>query len=240
MGYRPPVIFVLGSQRSGTNVLRRSLSLDPRVQGFNERKHDALYRGWQLRPESEIRSVLLRQRNVVLLKPIQSVIRRPVADLLTEFDRYDVRVVWIYRDPVAVFRSRARRWPYKADSGPFVEEWNRVNRSALDALDERMAVVCYEHLSADDSAFYTLSTWLGIRGENLFAPVRPTLESDLSVSEVADIREGTAESLARLDDAALAFLAEQLPSPRGESEIEGGSTRLGVLPVLAALAAFIG
>ena len=69
-------------------MLRQSLSLDPYVQGFNERKNSELYIGWSLRPEPEIRPFLSRFRNTVLLKPIQSVIRRPVADFLAEFDEY--------------------------------------------------------------------------------------------------------------------------------------------------------
>src|SRR5690349_8388315 len=67
---KPNLIFVLGSQRSGTNVLRQSLSLDPYVQGFNERKNSELYVGWALRPEPEFREFLSRFRTTVLLKPI--------------------------------------------------------------------------------------------------------------------------------------------------------------------------
>src|SRR3954469_20829637 len=75
----PPLIFVLGSQRSGTNVLRQSLSLDPMTHGFNERKNNEFSRGWAFPPEAEFRPLLFNFRPAVLFKPIQNVIRRPVA-----------------------------------------------------------------------------------------------------------------------------------------------------------------
>lgn len=212
-GAKPDLIFVLGSQRSGTNVLRQSLSLDPYVQGFNEKKNSELYVGWALRPEPEIRAFLSRCPNTVLLKPIQSVIRRPVADFLAEFDDYNLRVAWIYRDPVAVFRSRGERWSYKAEAGPFITEWNRINKSAMDANDPRIAVVCYDQLTADPRVFKALCQNLGVKGENLFHSGRSVeeVESSLSEDDVADIRKQTQEQLGRLDAAAAAFLeANQL------------------------------
>ncbi|HUR74107.1 MAG TPA: hypothetical protein VMZ00_07510 [Sporichthya sp.] len=219
---KPPLIFVLGSQRSGTNVLRQSLSLDPYVQGFNERKNSELYVEWALRPEPEIRPVLTRFRNTVLLKPIQSVIRRPVADFLAEFNEYPLKVAWIYRDPVAVFRSRGARWSYKAESGPFIEEWNRINASVMDADDPRVAVVCYDQLTGAPTVFHTLCNFLGIRGENLFHSGRPIkdVESSLSEEDVADIRKQTGEQLHRLDAAAAQFLATN-SSANTEEEGDG-------------------
>lgn len=202
---RPALIFVLGSQRSGMNVLRRSISLDPWVQGFNERKNGTFYVGWALRPEHEIRELLSGFRHTVLLKPTQSVIRRPVHDFLEEFDDYDHKTVWIYRDPVAVYRSRMQRWSSAPEVAAFVEEWNRINTSALLARDGRVAVVSYDQLTSDDKVFHTLTTWLGVRGENLFrAPSSP--EPTLSDNDVDAIRTGTVDVLERLHDAAAEFL----------------------------------
>jgi hypothetical protein len=219
---KPNLIFVLGSQRSGTNVLRQSLSLDPYVQGFNERKNSELYIGWSLRPEPEIREFLSRFRHTVLMKPIQSVIRRPVADFLAEFDGYDLKVAWIYRDPVAVFRSRGERWSYKSEAGPFIDEWNRINASVMDANDPRVAVVNYDQLAANPTVFHTLCNFLGIRGENLFHSGRPVaeVESSLSEADVADIRKQTGEQLDRLDAAAVRFL-EVNSSANSEEDGDG-------------------
>lgn len=220
---KPNLVFVLGSQRSGTNVLRQSLSLDPYVQGFNERKNSELYIGWALRPEPEIREFLSRFRTTVLLKPIQSVIRRPVADFLGEFDEYNLKVAWIYRDPVAVFRSRGERWSYKSEAGPFIDEWNRINASVMDANDPRVSVVCYDQLTTDHTVFHSLCQGLGIRGENLFHSGRPVadVESSLSEADVADIRKQTVEQLDRLDAAAAAFLEANKVAEGGEESEDG-------------------
>lgn len=210
---RPGLIFVLGSQRSGTNVLRRSLSLDPFVHGFNERESSEFYAKWKLRPEPEIRAHLARFEHTVLLKPIKSVIDRPVADFLAEFDDYDLKVAWIYRDPVAVFRSRAERWSYKSKAGGFIKEWNRANKSMLDANDPRIGIVCYDQLTADPMVFRALCDWLGVRGENLFHSGRSPeeAESSLSATDVAEIREATGEQLERLHEAAAKFFAGNRP-----------------------------
>lgn len=207
---RPDLIFVLGSQRSGTNALRRSLSLDPWVMGFNERASSELYERWKLRPEPEIRDFLARcVPHKVLLKPIQSVFKTPVAEFLAPFEAYDLTVAWIYRDPVAVFRSRAARWSDRNDVGPFVREWNRINSSPLDAKDPRIAIVSYDRLLAGGPTFGALNRFLRIRGDNLF---RETRSPASVVEEVGDanaerIRAETAETLHELNAAADAFLA---------------------------------
>lgn len=226
-GAKPDLIFVLGSQRSGTNVLRQSLSLDPYVQGFNEKKNSELYVGWALRPEPEIRAFLSRCPHTVLLKPIQSVIRRPVADFLAEFNDYNLRVAWIYRDPVAVFRSRGERWSYKAEAGPFITEWNRINKSVMDANDPRVAVVCYDQLTADPRVFKALCQNLGIKGENLFHSGRSVeeVESSLSEDDVADIRKQTHQQLERLDAAAAAFLEANKLLDVGEDADDGSAPK---------------
>ncbi len=220
---KPDLIFVLGSQRSGTNVLRQSLSLDPYVQGFNERKNSEFYVGWALRPEPEIRPVLARFQHTVLLKPIQSVIRRPVGDFLNEFKDYNLKVAWIYRDPVAVFRSRGERWSYKAEAGPFITEWNRINKSVMDANDPRVSVVCYDQLTSDSTVFKALCQHLKIKGENLFHSGRPVeeVESSLSEDDVAEIRKATVETLDRLDAAAAQFLAANKVAEGGEDSEDG-------------------
>ena len=165
------LIFILGSQRSGTNALRRSLSLDPYVMGFNESKTSELYEEWKLRPEPVIRRRLSSLPGTVLLKPIQSVLDRDVADFLADFVHYRLDVVWIYRDPVNVYASYANRWPTRADHRRFVVDWNRINASAIRAAQEnpRITVVRYEDLVADRRVFSQLGRRLGVRGEYLFS-----------------------------------------------------------------------
>jgi hypothetical protein len=197
---RPPLIFVLGSQRSGTNALRQSLSLDPWVRGFNEHRSNRLYDNWVLRPEPEIRWYLRRQSGTVLLKPIRSVIDRPVREFLDEFAGYRYKVAWIYRDPVPVFASRRRRWPYLDDITQFVDEWNRVNRSALAARDHRMAIVSHADLIAERTVFERLCGFLDVHGEYLFRGTSRA-NDEMDAADIDHIRTATAETRAALDRA---------------------------------------
>lgn len=198
---RPPLIFVLGSQRSGTNALRQSLSLDPWVRGFNEHRSNRLYDNWVLRPEPEIRWFLRRQSGTVLLKPIRSVIDRPVGEFLAEFADYPYRVAWIYRDPVLVFASRRRRWSFLDDGAQFVDEWNRINRSALAARDGRIAVVRHADLIADRTVFERLCGFLDVNGEYLFRQDTSRAYEEMDAADVDRILDATAETRAALDEA---------------------------------------
>ena len=162
------IIFVLGSQRSGTNVLRQSLSADPKTTGFNESSNDELFDNWFLRPESEIREFIQKQQGTVLIKPIKSVLLTSVKSFLREFSNYDIGVSWIYRDPVNVFYSRRKRWSYLKDVGKFTNEWSRINQSALDANDDRINFVGYENLAERKAVFEKLCKSLGINGKHLF------------------------------------------------------------------------
>jgi hypothetical protein len=198
---RPRLIFVLGSQRSGTNALRQSLSLDPWVRGFNEHKSNRLYDNWVLRPEPEIRWFLRRQPGTVLLKPIRSVIDRPVSEFLAEFADYRYEVAWIYRDPVLVFASRRRRWAFLDDVEHFTTEWNRINRSALAARDDRMAIVSHADLIADRAVFEGLCGFLDVNGEYLFRRETSRAYEEVDGGDIDRIHKATAETRAALDGA---------------------------------------
>lgn len=197
----PRLVIVLGSQRSGTNALRRSLSLDPLVRGFNEAETGPLYDQWRLRPEPEIRAFLREQGPTVLLKPIVNVTDRPVAEFLDDFSDYEQSVVWIYRDPVAVYGSRVKRWDYRRDVNVFVREWNRVNSSALESAGKRLVVVRYEDLVASRKVFLRLGRKLGVRGEYLFRPDESRAYEELPGETIDRIVQGTKRVLRSLDAA---------------------------------------
>lgn len=109
-GEKKRFIFVMGVQRSGTNALRRSLSLSPGVIAFNEAEDSEYFHNWYLRPEPDIREHLMAVPLPVLFKPISETLRRPLADIIEEYADYDLSVVWIYRDPLNVYYSTAKRW----------------------------------------------------------------------------------------------------------------------------------
>ena len=196
---RKKLIFVLGSQRSGTNALRRSLSLDPNVMGFNEAKKNDLFRDWRLRPELEIRDFILTKSSTILLKPINNLKQLPVSAFLDEFNLYDFKVAWIYRDPVNVFSSRIKRWSYLDDVENFVTEWNRINRSVTEVNRSKVRIVAYEELGPGLGVFEKLCRFLAIKGENLFRSNNNSGYSYLEDATIDQIKSGTRKTLAAIE-----------------------------------------
>lgn len=196
---RKKLIFILGSQRSGTNALRRSLSLDPDVMGFNESKKSDLFNNWILRPEVKIRDFILNKPSAVLIKPITNVKHQSVSVFLDGFKTYNLKVAWIFRDPVNVFSSRIKRWPYLDDVEQFVSEWNRINRSVLEANTFKIKIVAYEELLPGLGVFEKLCRFLGIRGENLFRSNHDGGYSHLQSATIEQIKAGTSATMTALN-----------------------------------------
>lgn len=208
-GDRLPLRMVLGAMRSGTNALHRCLSLDPRVSGYNEAGEDEFHVNWRLRPEPEIRPLLRAIQNTVLLKPIQNVRHVGLTDIFDEFGDYELKVAWIYRDPVNVFASAGRHWPDSrlADPEFFCADWNLVNARGLEALERHageVAVVRYEDLAADYGVFKVLCAFMDIRGVYLFRTDSDGGRRSLSDGLRRAVEAGTSDTLAALDAARLA------------------------------------
>jgi hypothetical protein len=168
------VIMVMGVQRSGTKVLFNTLASDPTLVGFNESVDDAIYDRYRLRPLPQITHVLNAAPGTVLLKPISETSDRTLEEIAAEYEAYDLRVVWIYRDPVNVLYSMHRKgWlpPTQIDASVHVLDWERRNRLALRFHAQnptRTAVVRYEDCCTDPRVFRDLNAWLGVTGASLF------------------------------------------------------------------------
>lgn len=168
------LIMVMGVQRSGTTVLFESLASDPALTAFNESQDSEVFDKYFLRPECEIRPILRSAPGPVLLKPLQETHLRSVAEVVEEYNDYDVRIVWLYRDPVNVFYSGCMKgWRTLAavDAYHFAHSWSLRNQrllSALPSLASRTAIVRYEDLIADRAVFQKLCHFLDLRGQYLF------------------------------------------------------------------------
>jgi hypothetical protein len=158
---------VMGVQRSGTTALSETLATDPSVRLFPESEGNEIYSDWLLRPESEIRPYLLGTDGTVVLKPVrESDIRSPL-EVALEYRRYDLTIVWLYRDPFDVLRSwQAKGWAKAAGgTGWLLQTWMRRNRSCLTsrtALGKRLIVVRYEDLVAHPECVDELGRRLGL------------------------------------------------------------------------------
>ena len=102
-------VFVVGVQRSGTNMLVRGLDQDPRFQVYNE-NHRAAFSRFQLRPDPVVRQLIERSRHpYVLFKPLCDSHR--TADLLDGLGlRRAPRAMWAYRSVDGRARSAVAKF----------------------------------------------------------------------------------------------------------------------------------
>ena len=165
---RKSLIMILGVQRSGTTALFETLAESPGVVPRHESPGDEIYDDYFLRPEPEIRAFLHALSGTVLLKPVRETERRTPLQVAEDYRDYDLRIIWLYRDPVNVFASYLQRnWcqlsPVDADG--FAQQWAQRNRAALVAsgpLRERLLVLCYEDLTSHRSLVMDLAARLGL------------------------------------------------------------------------------
>lgn len=208
------LVMIMGVQRSGTNALFKCLGSGRGVRAYNE-DDPILFSDCNLRPEPEIRASLA-QASHVLLKPINETKLRSVAAVLEEFEGYDTRVAWIYRDPVNCYQSHVLRWEgFRDRPDAFAKAWCERNRSALDALDlhgERIAIVRYEDLVHDPRVLSSLASYLDVPGAWLFRADSQAGRRELSPPLQQRLDEGTGPVLAQLDQARRFSARSPLPS----------------------------
>jgi hypothetical protein len=102
-------VFLVGLQRSGTNMLVRGLDRDPRFQVYNE-NHRAAFSRFRLRPDPVIRELVERSRHpYVLFKPLCDSHR--TAGLLDGLGLHRApRAMWAYRSVDGRARSAVAKF----------------------------------------------------------------------------------------------------------------------------------
>lgn len=107
-------VFVVGVQRSGTNMVLRGLEQDPAVETHNENDRAAFER-FQLRDDERVRAIVHRSRHqVVLFKPLCDSHR--AVDLLAAMSAPGLpvggpaRAVWVYRGVDGRARSAVQKF----------------------------------------------------------------------------------------------------------------------------------
>jgi len=109
---RPPggaAVFLVGLQRSGTNMIVRGLERSPQFAVYNE-NHRAAFDRFQLRPDPAIRQLVERSRHpYVLLKPLCDSDR--IAALLDNLGTTAPRrALWVYRSVDGRVRSAVSKF----------------------------------------------------------------------------------------------------------------------------------
>lgn len=166
---RKKLVMIMGVQRSGTTALFDILAEAPDVSPREESAGDEIYDHYFLRPEPEIRGLLHALPGTVLLKPVRESERRSPLEVAEEYRDYDLRIIWLYRDPVNVFHSYVRHgWSDESHdyASEFASEWSSRNQAAVAAakrLGDRLLVVNYEDLTTHRSLVFDLAESLGLR-----------------------------------------------------------------------------
>lgn len=169
---RKKLIMIMGVQRSGTTALFESLAGATGVTPRQESSGDEIYDDYFLRPEPEIRSALHALPGIVLLKPVRESERRAPLEVAAEYSNYDLRIVWLYRDPVNVYHSFLRLgWSGDSpdEASWFAEHWAKRNVEALSALDscqKQLLFVSYDDLTNYPDLTSALAKALGIRSSS--------------------------------------------------------------------------
>jgi hypothetical protein len=203
---RRKLIFVLGSQRSGTTAMLQALGQDPSLQAENESPGNELYEDYRLRPEPTIRPILWGYRRRIILKPVADVDFEPVEEIVGEFKDYDPLVVWLYRDPVNVWSSAKSTFDLPPDLlDEWIRKWRAGNESLLTALSgplgHRFIVVRYEDLISQRTLFNDVCRFLEVEPRNnlFWKEDRRTGRLGLPTEIQKSISDRTSDILAQLD-----------------------------------------
>jgi hypothetical protein len=198
------VVMILGFQRSGTTALFKTLASAPGVSPRHEAADDDIYDDYYLRPEPRIRPRLAALPGMVLLKPVRESQRRSPLEVAEEYRDYDLSLIWLYRDPVNVYRSWLEKGWVKCRPRVIGLHWVTRNQKCLDsraALGDNLIVVRYEDLVAHPACVEDLAGRLGLA-------VQSTLRADRNAGRAcvaADVQEKidavTGATLATLDNA---------------------------------------
>ena len=204
MKSKKKLIMIMGVQRSGTNILRESLSQDPTITSFNESVESAVFLNWYLRPEGEIRGTLENASSAVLLKPISETRMREVSDVIEEYKNYELWIIWLYRDPVNVYSSQALKWEYikRRDLDQFICDWNKRNTSVLSAVPRygsKIIILKYEDLISSPEMFRSLCELVKIDGKYLFRKDSAEGRKKLSQNVIETIDQKTVPIISELD-----------------------------------------
>lgn len=200
------MLLVMGVQRSGTTALFESLASDPRVRAVNESSENAAFLDWRLRAGPVVAALASSAPGPLLLKAISETRFRSVADVFADLGACDVRALWTWRDPVAVFASMVRLGWVPADerhARGVAEFWvasqDRMLAS-LEACAGRLAVVRHEEIAASPALFASAAAFLGLDGRSALRPDVSPCRATLAAALVSLIDDVTAPNVARLDD----------------------------------------
>ena len=197
------LLMIMGIQRSGTNALFNSFAKAGDCIPMLDTDSSEVYDQYYLRPEPELRALLSNQPKAILLKAVNETKKRSIDAVFAEYRKYDLRMLYIYRDPVNGFFSQIEMWPQYNDVDAFIQQWNERNLYAINVSPEwkqNFAIVKYQDLSEDPKVFDQACGFFGIRGTYLFRPDKNRGRELLTQEVRKRIEDGTRTVLQQLDE----------------------------------------
>ncbi|MDW7695823.1 hypothetical protein R9C00_25125 [Flammeovirgaceae bacterium SG7u.111] len=192
---------IIGFQRSGTNALFDSLSYDNEIRVYNE-SDKYVMKKWLLRPEKKIRNILCRDKKI-LLKPITESYIRNTGDLLEEYKKYNITLVFIFRDPINVYYSNMLHDSYYHEVDNFIHLYKKRMKNIMEGFPtdkEKGIIVKYEDLISDKTLFDSLCTSLKIKGNFIFKPDSNKGYKNLSKEIIEKINNTTNETYSQINN----------------------------------------
>jgi hypothetical protein len=201
---KKPLIMIMGVQRSGTSALFNTLASAPGLTGRTEHVGDAIYDDFDLRPEPEIRQVLHSLPGTILLKPVNESKRRAPWAVAEEYAGYELRIIWIYRDPVNVFCSFLQKGWGRGGCQKFADSWVARNQLAIESIEplgDRFLVVRYEDIVSNPGCVAALADRLGLSVRSCLRADSQLGRQHLAPEIQAKMQTRTADMPAKLDAA---------------------------------------
>jgi hypothetical protein len=205
-------VFIVGVQRSGTNMLTRGFERAPEFEVHNENDREAFVR-FRLKNPTVIRGIVERSKHAfVLFKPLCDSHR--ITALLDTLDTPSSgRAIWAYRgyagrvrSSVAKFGDSNRRALRRIADGTGSHLWQAGGLSAANL--EMIRRFDYDRMTPESAAA-------------LFWFVRNSLYFDLALDRRPDVALASYEAMIEQPDVAMRALCSFLGLPYREQLIEG-------------------
>jgi hypothetical protein len=203
-------VYVVGLQRSGTNMLMRGLNTAPEVEVRNENDHHLFHR-FRMRSDDVLRDTVTRSRHAfVLVKPLCDSQR--IDELLDLSGMAPGRAVWVFRDVDDRARSEVSKF---ADSNLLALRRIADGTSGTDWQAQRLSEPLRELVSSFDCQHMTRDS-----AAALFWYVRNRLYFDLGLDRREDVLLASYDELVADPEGSMRRLCEFISFPYRTELIE--------------------
>ena len=198
------LVIICSSQRSGTSLLIHSIAnKDSNAKVFGESSEITQYH--RLKPPHEVKYIINSYpEGTILIKPLADIMAGNIRRILIDYNDMDVWCNILYRDPVNVFQSKVeQKWIDYSKVDMFIDEYNCIFNELISiydsSVDKQMVVVRYEDMTRDENVFWSLSSFLGLKGSYAFREDSQAGYKKLPSQLLEKIKKATSGTVSQLD-----------------------------------------